>query len=66
MNERLKVSSDGKPTMATPWKPGVTSIVWNTKYLQVKTFGHDLSLLICLERRTTKLKTTTNILSTDY
>jgi len=29
-----KVSSDGKPTMATPWKPGVTSIVWNTKYLQ--------------------------------
>ena len=22
--------------MATPWKPGVTSIVWNTKYLQVK------------------------------
>ena len=31
-----KVSSDGKPTMATPWKPGVTSIVWNTKYLQVK------------------------------
>jgi len=29
-----KVSSDGKPTMATPWKPGVTSIVWSTKYLQ--------------------------------
>ena len=39
-NDMLKVSSNGKPTMATPWKPGVTSIVWSTKYLQVMIQKH--------------------------
>ena len=43
-NDMLKVSSNGKPTMATPWKPGVTSIVWSTKYLQVMIQKQELSM----------------------
>ena len=42
--DMLKVSSNGKPTMATPWKPGVTSIVWSTKYLQVMIQKQELSM----------------------
>ena len=42
--DMLKVSSNGKPTMATPWKPGVTSIVWSTKYLQVMIQKQELGM----------------------
>ena len=45
--------------MATPWKPGVTSIVWNTKYLQVKIVNSEF-------RMTTILTTVTTILTSIF